>query len=191
MSLYVLGLNIVCFIVFNLLSLPILSDGNLVLSQHSLFYPLSFILNNYLHSDIFHILFNMIILYQFGSMADKIYNRNQQATIYFFSGIAISIVMFGYIKFIDPSFAMKGFSGIACFIIGAVFIHLDKYNAKNILIMMAIYHVIIIAMGLPVAWQAHLIGGLLGYGYSIYVSKSKVKKVKKKSKTNHNFKIIK
>jgi membrane associated rhomboid family serine protease len=190
MSLYVLGFNIAIFIVFNLLTLPVLDTNNLVLSYNSAHYPLSFILNNYTHNDLLHILFNMIILYQFGSLADKIYNKNQQITLYFFSGICISMIMFAYIKFIDPLFAMKGFSGIACFLIGCVYMHLDKMNARNILIMLGLYHVIVIAAGLPVAWQAHLIGGVLGYLYSIYVTYDK-NKPKKKKKIKHNFKIIK
>jgi rhomboid protease GluP len=171
------------FIVFVLLKLPIMPYENLALSIQSPIYPLSFILNNYMHANVMHILFNMIILYQFGKIIDNIYEIKEQILVYFYSGLAISVIMFGYIYLLNPSFSMLGFSGIACFMLGASLIHLNEQARNSILIQMALYHVFIIFMNLPVAWEAHLVGGVLGYLYS-------TNRFFKEDKRN-NFKVIK
>lgn len=191
MSLYFLGFNIFLFIIFNLLGLNILPREDLILSIDSINNPLSFVLANYMHTDIFHILFNMFILFQFGRVIDSNYQLKEQILIYFYSGLAISGIMYLYIMFVAPHYSVLGFSGIACFIIGACLNMVGDYNKKSILIQMAIFHVLIIAMNLPISWEAHLIGGVLGYLYSKNRFLKEDNNKNKKRKNTNNLKIIK
>lgn len=192
MKIYVITICTVFYLIFGVLStlLPslyqIMPEVNLVLGKHSLDYPLSFINNNLMHGGLLHLLMNMIVVYQFGNIIENVYNKKEQIFLYFISGIVISIVMYVYITNLNPSYNVLGYSGIACCLIGASFKYLSPENRNMLLIQIIIFHVLIIVLNLPISWESHLVGGIIGYLYSNnrFIENKNLSKKKK-------FKIIK
>lgn len=169
MRFYVIALNIAFFLIFFLglkAGYSPLGAENLILNAQSLNYPLSIFNNNFMHGGLLHLIMNMFFVYQFGQLVEYKYNKKEQIFLYFGIGIVISLIMIAYFIFLNPSMSIVGYSGIACALLGATFKNLDSYNQKSILIQFGLFHILIIFGGLPIAWEAHLVGAILGYLYS-------------------------
>lgn len=177
MSKIFIGINILFYMI--VLSYPILKP-HFILGIQSINYPLSFLLNNFQHANLIHLGFNMLVIYQFGDLFDQVYrDKKKQFFGYVLSGLLIGIIMYVYILLINPMMQVVGYSGVVFFIIGAVFKYLSQSAQKSILIQLVLFHVVFIALGMPISWQSHLIGAILGYLFFIYNTRPKIPKVKK------------
>lgn len=156
-------------ILFNILIFPliyILPDGYLGLSIASFGYPSSLFLNTFIHAGILHIAMNMLFTYQFGGIIDELYQKKEQYLLYFALGIPITAIMYLYIYTLQPEILLVGYSGIAMGLVGACFRFLPKPVKKSIALQLIFFHAIIIAYGLSISWEAHLIGFIFGMLYS-------------------------
>lgn len=181
MRFYVIALNIAFFLIFYLglqAGYSPLGAEHLILSVNSLSSILSIFNNNFMHGGLLHLVMNMFFVYQFGQIVDYKYNKKEQIFLYFGMGIIISLIMIGYFILLNPSMSVVGYSGVACALLGATFKDLDPQNQKSLLIQFGLFHVMIIFSGLPIAWEAHLVGAILGYLYSEnrFLNKRKSKK---------------
>lgn len=169
MRFYVIALNVAFFLIFYLglqAGYSPLGAEHLILTVQSLNFPLSIFNNNFMHGGLLHLIMNMFFVYQFGQLVDHKYNKKEQVFLYFGIGIVISLIMIAYFMFLNPSMSIVGYSGVACALLGATFKDLDPYNQKSLLIQFGLFHVLIIFSGMPIAWEAHLVGAILGYLYS-------------------------
>ena len=169
MRFYVIALNVAFFLIFYLglqAGYSPLGAEHLILTVNSLSSPLSILNNNFMHGGLLHLVMNMFFVYQFGQLVDYKYNKKEQIFLYFGIGIIISLIMIGYFMLLNPSMSIVGYSGIACALLGATFKDLDSQNQKSLLIQFGLFHILIIFSGLPIAWEAHLVGAILGYLYS-------------------------
>lgn len=189
MRFYVIALNIAFFLIFYIgdqMGFSLLPREHLVLGVHSLYNPLSIFNNNFMHAGLFHLFMNMFFVFFFGKIIDSYYDKKEQIFLYFGTGIVIALLMIGYIYLLNPSMTVVGYSGVAFALLGASFHCLDEMQRKSILIQLVIFHVIIIAIGLPVSWESHLIGALVGYAYANNrFLKNGIKRKPAKKKPNH------
>lgn len=156
-------------ILFNILVFPLiylLPPQYLGLSIVSIDYPSGFILNSFIHAGLLHIAMNMLVTYQFGELIDNLYQKKEQYLLYFALAIPITIVMYLYIYTLQPQILLVGYSGVALGLVGAAFRFLPKPSKKSIALQLIIFHAIIIAFGLKVSWEAHLVGFIFGMLYS-------------------------
>lgn len=177
MSKIFIGLNILFYMI--VLSYPVLKP-HFILGIQSINYPLSFLLNNFQHANLIHLGFNMLVIYQFGDLFDNVYKDKKKLLFgYLFSGLFIGLIMYAYILLINPMMQVVGYSGVVFFIIAAVFKYLSQSAQKSILIQLVLFHVIFIIAGMPISWQSHLTGAILGYLFYVYNNRPKFPKIKK------------
>jgi membrane associated rhomboid family serine protease len=171
----VLGIIIVCFLVYlgteagrfldyNLVALLGLRTGTF-LQQ-----PWTIVTNLFVHEDIWHILFNMITLYFFGTFLIRLIGTRDFLIIYFLGGIAGNIVfmLFAFAGFFTSPFSIViGASG-AIFALGGALAALTprlRVFVFPIPVPMPLWvaviggFVVLVFIG-GVAWQGHL-GGLV------------------------------
>lgn len=114
-----------------------------------------------LHSRgmIFHILFNMYLLYAIGGMLEPLLGRARFLSLYVLSAIGGSAAV---LWLEDPRIAVIGASGAVFGLFGALLIIMRqrRVNYTGILITVAINLVLGFIPGFNIAWQAH-VGGLV------------------------------
>lgn len=106
--------NIIIFIlehIFGVLSISgitireiIFSYGALFPIESSMFYPWQIITYQFLHGDIWHIFFNMFMLWMFGNELANMWGTNKFLTFYLLSGIGAALVQL----FITPLIGSVG-----------------------------------------------------------------------------------
>jgi rhomboid protease GluP len=165
---FVIALNVILFFILSAFTQG-LSNSNTIytaLTLNSLENPTSLILNYFMHGGILHLAMNMFFVYQVAKMFESIYTRKEQIYIYFGFGLAISLICFAWIYLLGDPITVIGYSGVCFVLFGAILRDMDKKSLKINLGIMIGFHVLIIVMGLNIFWQGHLVGLLLGFGYS-------------------------
>jgi membrane associated rhomboid family serine protease len=113
----------------------------------------------FVHSGVFHILFNMWALFVFGRMLEHMIGTWRFVALYFITGIVGSVA----VAFLDPAGWVVGASG-AVFGLFAAFFVLQRslgQNAVQLLVIIGLNLVIGFLPGTNISWQAH-VGGLIG-----------------------------
>lgn len=167
--------------------------------SHTLFHPWTLVSYMFLHADIFHLLFNMLMLYVAGILFSQYLGQRKLITTYFASGI-VGGLLFIIAWNIFPAFAYNssfavGASAAVLGIFVAIATYIPNYTMNLILIgntkikYIAIALVVIdlfsISKGNAGGHIAHIGGALYGF-LSIYLSrKIKIKQPKIKFKKNN------
>ena len=94
-------INIMVFVIINLLGLKYEFFSTLGLVPYTFFQELNLwqpITYMFLHGNLIHILFNMLVLWMFGNELEKILGKNKFLELYFFCGIGAGIItlLFNY-----------------------------------------------------------------------------------------------
>ena len=120
----------------------------------------------FMHANLTHLLMNMAVLYQFGSLLERRYGSEKFAVIYCIGGVLTSLLSFIYIYVIfkiDGTFInLVGASGAISLLLG-ILAFLDASSRKGLIIAILLMSFVPVAMGVNVAWYAHIIGFALGY----------------------------
>ena len=183
---FVIALNVILFFILSTFTQG-LSNNNTIytaLTLNSLENPTSLILNYFMHGGILHLAMNMFFVYQVAKMFENIYTRKEQIYIYFGFGLAISLICFVWMFVAEINLTVIGYSGVCFALLGSILKYMDKKSLKINLGFILVFHIIIIALGLPVFWQGHLVGLLLGFGYSHF---RVLKTLKKATLSNDDF----
>lgn len=114
----------------------------------------------FLHASITHILMNMIVLYQFGSILERYLGSIKFFILYFIGGILTSLLSLSYLFFSQVN--LVGASGAICVLLGYM-AYVDQYNRKGLLIAVLVMSFAPLFLGLNIAWYAHLFGFGIGY----------------------------
>jgi len=120
----------------------------------------------FMHASLAHLLMNMAVLYQFGSLLERCYGSEKFAVIYCIGGVLTSLFSFVYIyimfKTSGTFINLVGASGAISMLLG-VLAFLDASSRKGLIIAILLMSFAPVAMGVNVAWYAHIIGFALGY----------------------------
>jgi len=120
----------------------------------------------FMHANLAHLLMNMAVLYQFGSLLERCYGSEKFAVIYCVGGVLTSLLSFVYIYIMFKTngtfINLVGASGAISLLLG-VLAFLDASSRKGLVIAILLMSFAPVAMGVNVAWYAHIIGFALGY----------------------------
>ena len=137
--------------------------------------PWTIVTSMFLHNDFFHLVFNMLALYFFGTYLSQLVGEGKFLVTYFLGGLlgGAFYILYGlYAPGADPYVSVIGASG-AIFALGGALAVL-RPNAKVIVFpipapvslwvaVIGIFFVLnFLSLWLPIAWQAHLGGLVLG-----------------------------
>ncbi len=147
-----------------------ISNGSLYLGLNMYFIisdfwwqPLS---SMFAHGGIAHLGMNMFVLWQFGTVLEKIKGSFNFFILYFACGILTSLLSFAYIYYLDNHINIVGASGALCAVLG-YFAYLDKTQRSGIITWILLISVAPLLIGLPIAWYSHFIGLFVGFMYGI------------------------
>ena len=120
----------------------------------------------FMHANLAHLLMNMAVLYQFGSLLERCYGSEKFAVIYCVGGVLTSLLSFVYIYIMFKTngtfINLVGASGAISMLRG-VLAFLDASSRKGLIIAILLMSFAPVAMGVNIAWYAHIIGFALGY----------------------------
>ncbi|MFX1275791.1 MAG: rhomboid family intramembrane serine protease [Promethearchaeota archaeon] len=128
----------------------------------------------FIHQTMFHLIINMIMLFLYGSLIEKNFEKYEFILIYLISGLIgnlFSLVLY------PPNTISLGASGAIFGLIGAAFVLAARSNERIVLILALIYIVLFIIIGFEPAINifAHFFGLLGGIGFSYFLIKRKDK----------------
>ena len=129
-------------------------------SQETMYNPLVWVTSVFMHVNLMHIGMNMAVLFQIGFGAEKNLGIGKISIVYILSAIGGSAATLLFIEMSQANVLVVGASG-AIFGLYA-FLSMYAMRLKAFAIEVVIFHVIVIAFGLPVAWYAHAGGILVG-----------------------------
>lgn len=134
------------------------------------------IASGFLHVDLFHILMNMLVLFQAGAIVERVYGKKQMLVIYFTALITSSLLA---LIMMDGGTISLGASGGVFGLMGAIIVYLftsDLYKIPKIRnqIFTTLLANILISLIPGISFYGHL-GGFIG-GVLISVAVTKAKK---------------
>jgi membrane associated rhomboid family serine protease len=125
----------------------------------------------FVHSSIFHILFNMWALWIFGRMLENILGTWRFLALFLLSGLGGDLA----VTLLSPSSPVVGASG-AIFGLFAAFFVIQRslgYNAVQLLVIMGLNLIVGFLPGTNISWQAHIGGIVLGFITGFVFSKTR------------------
>ena len=114
----------------------------------------------FIHGSFMHLLMNMAVLFQFGSILERYLGWVKFGILYIAGGVITGFLSLGYLAF--ESVNLVGASGAISVLLGFLAC-VDKFNRKGLIIVILLVSFAPFLMGLSVAWYAHLIGFGVGY----------------------------
>lgn len=112
----------------------------------------------FLHAGVIHITFNMLILYQFGSMLENYFGSAKFAFVYFFAGLGGSTAS---LLLNDPFTLSVGASGAIFGLMGAYLVVSRQLRVERQSVWVLLGINLVIGFVIPgIDWRAHL-GGLI------------------------------
>jgi len=121
----------------------------------------------FFHANLIHLAMNMIALYQFGNLVLKSTSVSVFFQIFIGSLLMSSLFSLLYIYFWDSTVNVIGASGAIFGLFSFYFMYIK--NFKLFLIQFIVFHAVIFAFELPIAWYAHLGGAIFGILYYLYI----------------------
>ena len=180
-TLALIAINTIIF-VFEILFTNFFFNYLAFIPKYALYMPWMFITSIFLHGDFFHLFFNMLALFFFGSYFENLYGSKRFLTLYFLAGILGNLAYFLY----DPNSTIPGVgaSGAIYGVMGALAI-LRPFTIVYVnllpvpLIAAAVFWLIINLVGIiypvgNIGYHAHLAGLLVGFYYGYRLKKEGV-----------------
>lgn len=116
----------------------------------------------FLHGSLMHVLMNMAVLFQFGSLLERRLGGAMFALLYLGGGTISGILSLTYLHF-DDEVNLVGASGAICVLLG-FWAYLDRQNAAWLFFALLLMSFAPMLLGLNVAWYAHIFGFFVGFG---------------------------
>ncbi|MDO5746258.1 MAG: rhomboid family intramembrane serine protease [Actinomycetaceae bacterium] len=133
--------------------------------------PWRFISAGFLHSGLWHLIFNMMALYLFGQGLEPLIGHLRFGTIYILSllGGSLGTIISGYFMVQDLFTMYVGASGAIFGLFGAIFVIQRRVDASNAgLIFLLVINFAFAFIEPNIAWQAHL-GGLIAGALTMWI----------------------
>lgn len=177
----IIAINVFFFVCAQFMdSSTIIDVYDLTVSAFSFQRPWQFLTSMFLHTDFWHILFNMYTLYFFGNALIRILDEKKFIIIYLVGGIAGGVL---FALLAPPYYVALGASG-AIFAVGAALAVMQpkmKVMVFPIPVEMPLW-VALLGGGIlisffvsNVAWEAHLGGAIVGVIFGFYYRKQFIK----------------
>lgn len=115
----------------------------------------------FLHGSFMHILMNMVVLFQFGSLLERCLGAVKFFILYIAGGAICGILSLSYLLF-NENANLIGASGAICVLLG-FWAYLDRASAKGLFIALLLMSFAPLLLGLNVAWYAHIFGFFIGF----------------------------
>lgn len=123
----------------------------------------TFITSAFNHAGLLHLGMNMFFVYQISSAFESVYEtKKEQILVYFLSSIPINLLSFSYMYFANIENTMVGYSGVCFALIGALWFAINTKAKKSFAIQILLFHAVVMYLGVPIAWYAHLSGFIVG-----------------------------
>lgn len=135
--------------------------NSLFTSEKFYWQPLS---SMFMHGNLTHLVMNMIVLFQFGSVLERSRGATLFTLLYLIGGILTSLLTFVFMEVLHFDHVVVGASGALCVIIGYL-AYIDTTIRKGLLVSVLVISFAPLLLGIPIAWYAHLIGFGVGYLY--------------------------
>ncbi|SRR5690606_10255344 len=159
-----------------------------------------FVTYSFLHADVMHLLFNMLMLYLFSMLFFTFFNNKQFLKAYFLGGIAAGFFYFLVANIIGLQSYVVGASGAVMAVFFTVVGYKPDMRVNVIITTIPIYYIALLSLGLDLfqlffdnagGHLAHIGGSIFGFCYGKYlggfsVSSLKKSKVKTNLRTVHN-----
>ncbi|WP_409513386.1 rhomboid family intramembrane serine protease [Campylobacter sp. MIT 99-7217] len=120
----------------------------------------------FLHSGWTHVILNMLVLFQFGTILEKYLGSFRFCILYLCGGLACSLLSAFYIYFEALYFGRiyntVGASGAICVLMG-FYAFVDKSSTKGLIVALLLISFVPIFMGVNIAWYSHIFGFICGY----------------------------
>jgi membrane associated rhomboid family serine protease len=171
-TILLVAINVVIFM--TMMNSPATFDATLNqygLNNQTMSYPVVWLTSMFLHANTMHIVMNMIALLQVGFLTEKDISSKGMIFVYFLSGFAGTIASVMYIGQTSELITVIGASG-AIFGLFAFYSILSG-GLKSFITQAVIFHGVIFALNLPVAWYAHAGGIAMGAFLSLFYLSSR------------------
>ena len=120
----------------------------------------------FMHGGLAHLVLNMIVLYQFGSVLERYLGSWRFGALYLIGGLVCSFLSAIYVYYdtihTHSFINVVGASGAICVLMG-YYAFVDKHSTKGLIVALLLMSFVPILMGVNVAWYAHLFGFACGY----------------------------
>ena len=120
----------------------------------------------FMHANLTHLILNMIVLFQFGSILQRYLKPVNFAFLYLGGGLLCSLFSAFYVKFayeiLNENINLVGASGAICVLMG-YYAFFDKSSTKGLIVAILLMSFVPLFMGVNIAWYAHIFGFLCGY----------------------------
>lgn len=170
-----IALNLIIYFTLNYKVLESLGvsmprDIDIILSLNFLCFERAYywqiITSSFMHGGIAHLVLNMLVLWQFGSVLERYLGALRFGLLYFV-GTAACGVLSGIWVYFDTLNSqifvnLVGASGAICVLMGYYAV-LDKRSAAGLVVAILLMSFVPIFMGLNIAWYAHIFGFICGY----------------------------
>ena len=162
----------------NKITYYIIALNALMFGAQQLFYPITWVLgmnfmfldfnlwyqplsSMFLHGSLMHLVMNMAVLFQFGTMIETHLGKRFFLISYFVGGVVTAILSLFVLLFIAPDGNMIGASGAISVLFG-LFGFYNREYLKGLVLSIALMSFVPLLLGVNVAWYAHIIGFALG-----------------------------
>ena len=115
---------------------------------------------------------NMFDLYMLGNLIEYAKGAKTLHLLYFVGGILTSLLSFAFMYYAGFNHNLVGASGAISVLLGFIAL-IDTYQRKGIIIWILLISFAPLAVGMPVAWYAHLIGFGIGWIMGLFMKISK------------------
>lgn len=116
----------------------------------------------FMHGSLTHLGMNMVVLYQFGTLLERIKGKKYLFFIYFAGGVLTSLLSFIFMYYLNLNHVLVGASGAICVLIGWL-AYVDSYNRKGLVVAILVISFAPLLLGVNIAWYAHIFGFLIGW----------------------------
>lgn len=162
----ILNIAVSLFVFVNMNLINVLAIG-----PESFFKPWQLWTHSFVHANLLHLGFNMLVLAKFAPNAIGHYSKNIQVGILFGLPFVIGLLM--QIAFVFSPSAVIGYSGVLFAVIG-FYLQQKKPGSKSLIIEIVIYHVAVIAFDFPVSITGHATGLIAGFAMSYWLQQEQL-----------------
>jgi membrane associated rhomboid family serine protease len=116
----------------------------------------------FVHGGLLHLAMNMAVLYQVGTLIERVRGAFYFLLLYLIGGLATTLLSFLFFYGMGWNHTLVGASGAISVLLGWI-ARLDPFQRQDIVVTILLISFLPLLSGVPIAWYAHLIGFGIGW----------------------------